>query len=314
MKKFFHILSAAFCIAAAAAVLLFAAAYLASRKQAVEVTDPAVKLTPDSGAGLGEDVSAEVDIPLPLCCGVDNVSVTPPPGTVTSGSPLITWHKLRFTGRNWRIRTVLRPVRPGRTAAGKLQFEVRRGGEAPRTFTAAIPEFDVRETVGADKLELASAVEVRKGFPRRLGWLLPLAVLAAAGLVLYLKRPRKIRELTEWERTVREFTDLKKQISSGALPPDRAFIGLVELMRRYLERRFGLPVTRRTAQEFITIMDRCGDRLPEESRPFLREFLTTADLVKFAKVVPEASLVDRSAENAELFITHTRPESEVKNV
>ena len=308
MKKFARILSLVFCVAAAAAVLLFAAAYLVSRKQAVELTEPVAKLVPGSGAGLGEDVAAEVDIPLPLCCGVENVAVTPPPGTVVSGSPLITWHKLRFSKRNWRIKTVLRPVRPGRTAAGKIQFEVRRGGEAPRTFTAAIPEFDVRETVGADKLELASAVEVRRGFPQWLGWLLPVL------LVLFLKRPRKARELTEWEKTVREFTDLKKQISSGALPPDRAFIGLVELMRRYLERRFGLPVTRRTAQEFITIMDRCGDRFPEESRPFLRDFLTAADLVKFAKVVPEASLVSRSTENAELFITHTRPESEVKNV
>ena len=314
MKKFARILSLVFCVAAAAAVLLFAAAYLVSRKQAVELTEPVAKLVPGSGAGLGEDVAAEVDIPLPLCCGVENVAVTPPPGTVVSGSPLITWHKLRFSKRNWRIKTVLRPVRPGRTAAGKIQFEVRRGGEAPRTFTAAIPEFDVRETVGADKLELASAVEVRRGFPQWLGWLLPVLAAGAVLLVLFLKRPRKARELTEWEKTVREFTDLKKQISSGALPPDRAFIGLVELMRRYLERRFGLPVTRRTAQEFITIMDRCGDRFPEESRPFLRDFLTAADLVKFAKVVPEASLVSRSTENAELFITHTRPESEVKNV
>jgi len=314
MKKFLRILSAVLCAAVAAAVLLFAAAYLVSRKQAVEVTEEAAKLVPGSGAGLGEDVAAEIDIPLPLCCGVGSVTVTPPPGTVVSGSPLVTWHKLRFAKRNWRIRTVLRPVRPGRTAAGKLQFEVRRGGEAPKVFSAAIPEFDVRETAGADKLELASAVEVRKDFPRRLLWLLPLAVLAAAGLVLFLKRPRRDRELTEWEKTVREFADLKKQISSGALPPDRAFIGLVELMRRYLERRFGLPVTRRTAQEFVTIMDRCGNRFPAESRPFLREFLTSADLVKFAKVVPETSLVSRSAENAELFITHTRPESEVKNV
>ena len=313
MKRALKSLFAAAAAVVAAAVILSAAAWIVSRRQPVAVPELTAKLAPESGAGLGSDVAATVDIPLPLCCGVENVTVTPPPGTVGAGSPLVTWHKLRFSARTWQVKATLRPVRPGKTAEGKLQFEVRRGGDAPRVFTAKIPAFDVRETEGADKLELASQVDVRKGFPRWTLWFL-LLIPAAFLLYFYLSRPRKPRELTEWERAVRELADLRRRIDSGQLPPEQAFIGLVELMRRYLERRFGLPVTRRTAQEFIEIMDRCGDSLPPDSRPFFREFLEEADLVKFARAVPEKALVERTAAGAERFIGHTRPESEVKDV
>jgi len=313
MKKALKILLAAAVAVVAAGVIGLAFAWIVSRRQPVAVPELAANIVPASGAGLGSDVAAVVEIPLPLCCGVENVTVTPPPGTVCAGSPLVTWHKLRFATRNWHVKATLRPVRPGRTAEGKLQFEVRRGGDAPRVFTAKIPAFDVRETAGAEKLELASEVAVRKGFPRWTRWF-PLLIPAALLLYLYLARPRKPRELTEWERAVRELADLRRKIDSGQLPPDRAFIDLVELMRRYLERRFGLPVTRRTAQEFIEIMDSCGDSLPPDSRPFFREFIEEADLVKFARAVPEKTLVDRTAAGAERFIGHTRPESEAKNV
>ena len=85
-------------------------------------------------------------------------------------------------------------------------------------------------------------------------------------------------------------------------------------MRRYLEKRFSIPVTRRTAQEFLLILDRHQDKLPSDARPFLRNFIQEADMVKFARAVPEHASVIRSAESAGNFINTTRPESEVKHV
>ena len=78
--------------------------------------------------------------------------------------------------------------------------------------------------------------------------------------------------------------------------------------------RNSVPMLARCFEEWQIFQAKYGSRFPESSRPFLRDFLDQADMVKFARMIPENSRVVRSAESAGDFLEHTRPESEVKNV
>ena len=73
-----------------------------------------------------------------------------------------------------------------------------------------------------------------------------------------------------------------------------------------------MPATRRTTPEFIEDISRNGDFVPENSKPFLRNFLEAADRVKFAMAYPEKELLNQALVNAESLIDSTRPAEESK--
>jgi len=60
------------------------------------------------------------------------------------------------------------------------------------------------------------------------------------------------------------------------------FFQLSAILRRYLERRFGVRATEQTSEEFLTQLAE-SDFLTEEQKKPLRSFMENADLVKFAK-------------------------------
>jgi hypothetical protein len=84
------------------------------------------------------------------------------------------------------------------------------------------------------------------------------------------------------------------------------YVAVSQVLRVYLERRFGLHAPERTTEEFLPEIERSGVLAPAQCRE-LRRFLTQCDLVKFAALHPGADvhgevlatatdLVDRTAE------------------
>ena len=133
--------------------------------------------------------------------------------------------------------------------------------------------------------------------------------------LLYLTKFRKKHTaLSDWEKTRQELSRLKSDITESRITPENGFIRLTDLVRSYLEKRFGLPATRRTTPEFIEDISRNGDFVPDDRKPFLRNFLEAADQVKFAMAHPEKELLNKALVNAESLIDATRPPEEEKNV
>jgi hypothetical protein len=60
---------------------------------------------------------------------------------------------------------------------------------------------------------------------------------------------------------------------------------LSDIVRRYLELRFGLRAPEQTTAEFLQEMRGCTHLLPDQQSA-LRDFLERCDLVKFARVIP----------------------------
>jgi len=82
------------------------------------------------------------------------------------------------------------------------------------------------------------------------------------------------------------------------------YIELTEIIRLYLERRYGIHAQEQTTDEILKSLE--GKELPGASRTSLRELLVQADLVKFAKAVPVGAENVLSMQWAVRFVEDTK--------
>ena len=85
------------------------------------------------------------------------------------------------------------------------------------------------------------------------------------------------------------------------------YIRLSDIVRGYLEVRFHLRAPEMTTEEFLQVAQRDPQLTPPQ-RSLLGTFLSEADLVKFARYVPESSDAERAYHAAGEFVRSTAPE------
>jgi hypothetical protein len=84
------------------------------------------------------------------------------------------------------------------------------------------------------------------------------------------------------------------------------YFRLADIVRGYIERRFGLLAPERTTEEFLR--EARQDRsLTAEQKDMLGRFLRAADLVKFALHRPEPAEAASALAAARRFVTETAP-------
>ena len=143
------------------------------------------------------------------------------------------------------------------------------------------------------------------------------ACVAAAGVavLLFLKR-RRIRErlippLSAHEKAYRK---LQALLESGLLDEKRygEFTAAVaDILRQYIEDRFGLRAPERTTEEFLAEAG-AGLAVAGDRKDILKNFLVYCDLVKFAALEPSSEDVKSSFNTCKDFIEATREREEVK--
>jgi len=108
--------------------------------------------------------------------------------------------------------------------------------------------------------------------------------------------------------------DALRELSKRQLPQrgevEPYFVELSEILRCYLEERFGLRAPEQTTEEFLATVSNTpeGRRAIEVAhRDLLRDFLNRADLVKFARDVPGADECGAAGAGAEIFVRETVP-------
>ncbi len=146
---------------------------------------------------------------------------------------------------------------------------------------------------------------------RALAWLLALVALAGAAYFGYRAwaawRSRSLRR-SAYEVAKAELDALLLAPRPGEREMDAFFVQLSGIVRRYLENRFGLRSPELTTEEFVEELANSPD-LVRSHQKLLREFLSRADLVKFAHLVPDPADVERSLESARSFLEATRVDS-----
>lgn len=140
-------------------------------------------------------------------------------------------------------------------------------------------------------------------------------VAAAAAVFIFVRLRRKKLEIAR-RIPAHEiaYMRLERLLASGLVDDKRyrEFTTEVsDILRHYIEDRFGLRAPERTTEEFLI---EAGGGLPVEAdqKEILKAFLLHCDLVKFAAVEPSTEDVKRTFETCRDFIDTTKLEEEVK--
>jgi hypothetical protein len=142
-------------------------------------------------------------------------------------------------------------------------------------------------------------------------WVIVIVLLAIGVFIWAMRRYRKEGtvlkkkpEPTPYEVAMRDLRQLKsKNLWEQGLEKEY-FTRLTEILRIYLDRRFGINAMEMTSRE---IMDHLYNSDVKDKRDYVRQILSVADFVKFAKVRPLPADNIEAYENAVKFVEETKP-------
>ncbi len=86
------------------------------------------------------------------------------------------------------------------------------------------------------------------------------------------------------------------------------YSGITDILRAYLDRRFGIGAMEMTSSEILEAVEtsRAAGEIDDKRYGDLEELLQTADLVKFAKWVPDEAEEDKAYYDAYYFVEETK--------
>jgi hypothetical protein len=134
--------------------------------------------------------------------------------------------------------------------------------------------------------------------------------LVAALVLVWLSRRRALRPVVAivvpaHVKALRELARWRKAVRATEAEIAAFYVGVSQVLRVYLEDRFGLHAPERTTEEFLRDLDG-SEQLIREHRTELKGFLTQCDMVKFAKLLPSEAEHDKTYQLAESLIESTR--------
>jgi len=141
-------------------------------------------------------------------------------------------------------------------------------------------------------------------------WLCAGGAAVAAALVA-LRRVRRKRELSPPPRLPHliAYEELARLLAMNLIAAGRVkeyYIGISDIVRRYIERRFGLRAPDRTTEEFLAEASASG-LLDPRARTLVGDFLEKCDMVKFARYGPTDEENSGAYAAAKRFVDETVP-------
>lgn len=139
-----------------------------------------------------------------------------------------------------------------------------------------------------------------------LRWLLTaaLAAVVVAIVVFFIRRIRRtirIRAMSPAERALHELSQL---LGRGLIERGRFkdyYVELTLVVRRYVERAYGIRAPRLTTEEFLE-RAKADSRFGEDSVAHLSSFLEAADMVKFAGLTATVEMATAAADSARRYV------------
>lgn len=150
------------------------------------------------------------------------------------------------------------------------------------------------------------------------GWVaLTLGILAilAVAVWLFLKYRKRIPllggtrpELPPHVEAIRRLEALRNQKLPQNGRHKQYFSGLTDILRSYIERRWGIGAMEMTSAQIIDAIavPKSAGEVDAKRYEDLSELLQVSDFVKFAKFVPDDDAVDRAYYNAYYFVEETK--------
>lgn len=198
-------------------------------------------------------------------------------------------------------------------STGPLSFTAQFQSQDGKAVAAPSVAFNVSDAVLPKDADISDIVGPIKARPRLWPWLLAAALIAGAGYGWKRWKVRRVSpdgasipntEMPPEEVAAQAISALR---ASGLWESDQAayYLGLTDILRAYLEARYGEPVTAMTSVEVERFVKARAQNLQIGGE--VRELLGRADLVKFAKARPGAEEGPRDADLALGLIKATTP-------
>ena len=306
------------CLLAVFAAAVAAAAAAGIKYYQVRHSDAKVELIsgPAFEKALSPDLGSKANpvktvFRLPWGVRLLSMNVQPAPGSQLAAPPVFIRLKRGWGSDLWESRIILQAYREGRIQAASAQavFSNQQVMDLKLPSMQVVPPANIQ----GDQLELAGEMELTRKSAGKgvLLWIFAgLLILALIVLIVlkYLKREKK-RIIAPWEKALSAIQALLEKVRSGTAPPERSIAMLTDIVREYMERRFHLRAERQTTAEFMEDLERGKGNLSDRHRDFLRNFLTAADLVKFARLPADKTRFENAAAKAEELIRETTPEN-----
>ena len=205
---------------------------------------------------------------------------------------------------------VLQPFLPGEFELPALEIVVNGSTRIATDPVAITVESVLEDPEEAELRDIAEPVDV----PIPWWWWVVatvfLVALLAAG-AWWLKRRKEARSaprvVTPHEAALAALDALLAEglpVAEGIKP---FYLRLSDIVRRYVEERFGLRAPEQTTEEFLATMA-AAPVIRSDHQTLLRSFLERADMVKFARFAPDEDEISASVEAARRFVRQTVPE------
>lgn len=244
-----------------------------------------------------------------------------PQGLQEIGESTIRLRKIGLQTWTWHFTWMLQPTTTGemKSAKAEIGFTSSRTGKTPR-LEADLPTIKVASLIqGKRRASIVSAPLLGVGAPAPPAWLywLGMGALSAmlGAVLLYILFQHNENNVggdsqqslspQALDIVYQQLQDLEEDISS--VPGDIFFLKLTDCVREYIENRFQLKAAEQTTREFLAdIQD--SNTLTDEQEIQLEKFLSSADLVKFARARATQEQMLEALEEARRFIDQTRGE------
>lgn len=236
--------------------------------------------------------------------------------------------EVRSSRGAWQMKFELTPLKPGEHSVHLPSLRYRRSPEEDwRTITWKPIRVMVTTTLdpnNAGLTDMKTDVPGPEGLPEPPSWwrswrpwligagaAVALTGLALAGWLLSRRRYPWAMPLAPHEWALHEL----RRVEALGLPAtgkvERYFTLLSDLVRGYIEKRFGIRAPRLTTAEFLEAVRQSPELKPEQ-QTLLRDFLQRCDLVKFARASLSVEECQAAAAPARAFVEQTAQATEPK--
>ena len=280
-----------------------------------------VKLKPGNDIRLGQPATAVATFKCPWHRYPVSAEVSSGKGAQLVTAPTIKREKLRFGYSLWTVTAKIQPYRTGEIGKSKLEvvFNQRPDTKNDLRMSLNIPGFKATplETESLE-LKVAGSLVLEKE-TSTLHIILIIGIittLIVIGVIIFiLIKKRRIEQgliMHPWAVALLELAELRENLRKHKVAGEICCARLTDVVRGYLEKRFSLRAPTQTTEEFLHDLNRSGSPLQENHRFFLSEFMTAAEMVKFANVPADLETLNEALDKAEQLVDETKPEEKKK--
>lgn len=262
---------------------------------------------------IGTHFNAILKYRLPWSDSFKLAAADPGKNLQLTSDPVFRRSRIRWGYSDWTLTVPLQAYRGGESGGGSVMAEFFAG----KSIETPLPELKIADLAlplddTGTELSLAPRIDAKDSRTSVLTAAIVAIVVILVSLAVWAVLARRKREAakhikTAWEHALEAIRALREQVRAGTSSPEFAIAGLTDVVRHYLEARFHLRAERQTTAEFLADLERSDRLLEDKDRKFLRSFLASADMVKFARVPADPNLFDQASVKAEELVTGTIP-------